>query len=70
MKPQTKQTILIVLVSIAVSFAIYGRGIRAQFTYDDGPGIQTRLDLKDPRNIFLFCLQLPVLTYYLLSFHY
>ncbi len=47
-----KQTLFILLFSIVVSFAIYGNGIRAQFTYDDGPGIETRQDLKDPRNVF------------------
>ncbi|MBI5621182.1 tetratricopeptide repeat protein [Candidatus Gottesmanbacteria bacterium] len=52
MNAYTKQTLIIALVSVIVSFAIYGNGVRAEFTYDDGPGIQTRQDLKDPRNIF------------------
>lgn len=52
MKTPNQRTILVAFTAIALSFIIFGNGIRAQFTYDDGPGIQTRLDLKDPRNLF------------------
>lgn len=48
----TKKTLLTLLLSIVLSFAIFGNGIRAEYTYDDAPGVGTRLDLKDPRKIF------------------
>jgi Tfp pilus assembly protein PilF len=49
---QRKQTLLVLIVSIAVSFVLFGNGIRADYAYDDTPGIAIREDLKDPRNIF------------------
>lgn len=48
----TKQNFLILLLSIALSFGIFGNGIRGEFTYDDTPIIATSQDIKDPRNLF------------------
>lgn len=47
-----KQNLVVLLLSLVLSFAVFGNGIRGDFVYDDTFGIQLRQDLKDPRNLF------------------
>ncbi len=47
-----KETVLVLLVAIALPFLIYGNSIRGDFVFDDRVVIQERPDLKNLGNIF------------------
>lgn len=47
-----KETILILLAAIALSFLIYGNSIRGNFVFDDMVVVQERPDLKNLGNFF------------------
>ncbi len=47
-----KETTLVLLAAVALSFLIYGNSIRGDFVFDDRVVVQERHDLKDFGNIF------------------
>ena len=59
---KNNQTIAILILSIILSFAVFGNGIFGDFVFDDVAVVQNRGDLKDPSNF----LNLFVSPYHLL----
>ncbi|MBI2674265.1 MAG: tetratricopeptide repeat protein [Candidatus Yanofskybacteria bacterium] len=49
---KNNQTIAVLILSIVLSFAVFGNGIFNDFTFDDVAVVQNRGDLKDPSNFF------------------
>ncbi len=47
-----RETILVLLAAVALSFVIYGNSIRGDFVFDDRVVVQERHDLKDLGNLF------------------